>query len=137
MTDDDVRQAFSGFDPSTYEDEVRDRWSDTDAYAESRRRTGSYTEEDWQRHRKETDDNVATFVELLTSGVPASDPRVAAAARDHGAIIDRWFYSLTPGAHVGLARLYVTDHRFEASYEKSATGLARYISDAITALHAD
>lgn len=137
MTDDDVRQAFSGFDPSKYQDEVRDRWSDTDAYAESRRRTSSYTEEDWKRHRTETDDNVATFVELLASGVPATDPRAAAAARDHGAIIDRWFYSLTPEAHVGLARLYVTDPRFEANYEVSANGLARYISDAITALHAN
>lgn len=106
MTDDDVRQAFSGFDPSKYEDEVRDRWSDTDAHAESRRRTSSHTEQDWQRHRKETDDNVA-------------------------------FYPLTPEAHVGLARSYVTDARFDANDEKSATGLTRYISDSITALHAD
>lgn len=137
MTDDDVKKVFEGFDPSRYEQEVRDRWEHTDSYVESRRRTGSYTEEDWRRQRQESDDNVAALVGLLKAGVPPSDPQAIEAAREHGAIIDRWFYPLSPDAHLGLARLYVTDPRFEANYEKEATGLARYISEAIGALHAD
>lgn len=137
MTDDDVKQVFDGFDPSSYEDEVHDRWGDTDAHEVSRRRVGSYTEEDWRRQRSESDGNVDAFAGLLRSGVPPTDPRAIEAAREHGAIIDRWFYPLSPEAHLGLARLYVTDPRFEAVYEKAETGLARYVSDAIGALHAD
>jgi DNA-binding transcriptional MerR regulator len=136
MTDEDVKKAFDGFEPSQYEAEVQERWGETDSYTESRRRTGSYTEEDWRRQRKESDDNIAAFVALLGSGVAADDPRAVDAAREHGAIIDRWFYPLSPEAHLGLAQMYVTDPRFEASYEKAATGLARYVSDAIGALHA-
>ena len=137
MTDDDVRQVFDGFDPSLHEAEVRDRWGDTDSYAESRRRTDSYTEDDWRRQRTETEDNIDAFADLMRSGVPATDPRTVALAREHGAIIDRWFYPLSPEAHVGLAQMYVTDPRFEAVYETAETGLARYVSDAIGALHAD
>jgi hypothetical protein len=128
---------FDGFDPAQYEEQARERWGDTDSYAESRRRVGSYTEADWRRQRRESEDNVTAFVGLLRSGVPPSDRRAIAAAREHGAIIDRWFYPLSPQAHVGLAQMYVTDSRFEAAYENAETGLARYISDAIGALHAD
>lgn len=137
MTDDNVKKVFDGFDPSRYESEVQERWGDTDSYAVSRRRAGSYTEDDWERQREESDDNIAAFADLLRAGVPASDPRAADAAREHGAIIDRWFYSLSPEAHLGLAQMYVTDPRFEAAYEEVQTGLARYISDAIVAAHAD
>jgi hypothetical protein len=137
MTDENVKQVFDGFDPSRYEGEVQDRWGDTDSYAVSRRRTGSYTEEDWKRQRQESDDNIAAFVELLGAGVSVTDVRAVEAAREHGAIIDRWFYPLSPEAHVGLAQMYVADPRFEAAHEKVETGLARYISDAILALHAD
>lgn len=137
MTDNDMREVFDGFDPSRYEDEARERWGNTDSHAESRRRVDSYTAEDWERQRTESDDNVAVFVDLLRSGVPATDPRATEAALEHGAIIDRWFYPLSLEAHVGLAQMYVTDPRFEAAYEKFHTGLASYVSDAILALHSD
>jgi DNA-binding transcriptional MerR regulator len=101
MTDDHVKKAFDGFDPSRYDDEVDDRWGNTDSDTESRRRIGSYTEDDWKRQRQETDDNLTSITGLLRAGVPPTDPR------------------------------------FEAVYEKAETGLARYISDAIGALHAD
>lgn len=65
MTDDDVKKVFDGFDPTQYEEEVQDRWGQADSYAESRRRVGSYTEDDWTRQRQESNENVAAFVGLL------------------------------------------------------------------------
>jgi DNA-binding transcriptional MerR regulator len=137
MTDENMRHIFAGFDPSEHEEETKNRWGNTDSHAESRRRTSSYTEQDWQRHRRESEANVAAFAGLLRNGTPADDAMATEAATEHGAIIDRWFYPLSPAAHVGLAQMYVTDPRFEGAYEKVETGLARYISDAIVALHAD
>ena len=137
MTDNDVKRVFDGFDQAQHEEEVHDRWGDTDSYAQSRRRVDSYSDDDWKRQRRETDDNITSFADLLRSGVPPTDPRAIEAAREHGAIIDRWFYPLSPQAHLGLAQMYVTDSRFEAVYEQAETGLARYISDAIDALHSN
>ncbi len=135
MTDDNVRRVFDGFDPAQYAEEVQDKWGDTDAYEESRRRTSEYTEDDWKKQRAEAEGNIGAFVGLLQSGVSPTDARAIDAAREHGAIIERWFYPLSPEAHVGLAQMYVTDARFEATYERAATGLTRYISEAIDALH--
>lgn len=135
MTDDHVKKVFEGFDPSNHIEEVEERWGETDRYAKSRHRASTYTEDDWRKQRSETEENIGEFVDLLESGVPPSDARAIAAAREHGEIIDRWFYPLTPSAHLGLAQMYVTDPRFEATYERAATGLARYIAESIGALH--
>src|SRR5688572_2427300 len=49
MQPDDVKQMFGGFDPSQYDDEVKERWGDTDAYKESMRRTKQYGKAEWDQ----------------------------------------------------------------------------------------
>ena len=55
MTKDEMFEVFGDFDPSEYEDEVQERWGDTDAYRESARRTRRYTKADWARFKAESD----------------------------------------------------------------------------------
>ena len=42
-------EVFGEFDPTQHEDEARDRWGDTKAYAESSKRTARYSKDDWKR----------------------------------------------------------------------------------------
>ena len=39
MTTEEITALFNGFNPSQYEQEVKERWGKTDAYKESARRT--------------------------------------------------------------------------------------------------
>ena len=135
MNDDTVIEIFDGFNPAEHEEEARERWGDTDAYAESRHRTSAYSAEDWKRFRQQNQENLDDFIAMMKAGSPPDSPEAQEAARRHGALIDEWFYPITPKIHLGLAESYVTDPRFEATYEKAATGLARYIRNAIIALH--
>ena len=135
MKDDTVIEIFDGFEPAEHEDEVRERWADTDSYVESRRRTSDYSADDWKRFKQRNQENLDDFVAMMKAGSPPDSPEAQEAARRHGALIDEWFYPITPEIHLGLAESYVTDPRFEATYEAAATGLARYIRDAIVALH--
>ena len=52
----DATEMFEGleeFDHAQYEDEVKERWGDSDAYTESMRRTRRYGKGDWARiHRR-------------------------------------------------------------------------------------
>jgi DNA-binding transcriptional MerR regulator len=127
------REMFDGFDPAEYEQEAKERWGDTQAYAESARRTKSYKPEDWQAIKAEADAINRDFAELMASGAPADGEQARALAERHRLHIDRWFYPCSHEMQLGLGRMYVADERFAAHYEKYAVGLTAYISAAIEA----
>jgi DNA-binding transcriptional MerR regulator len=126
-------EVFGDFDPDRYEEEVQERWGETDAYAQSKRRTSSYRKEDWLRIKAEGEDVEARFAAALAAGVPADSEQAMDIAEEHRQQISRNFYDCPPGMHAGLGRMYVEDERFTAHYEKRAAGLARYVSDAVQA----
>src|ERR687893_517728 len=75
LTPEEKFEVFGEFDPDQYEEEVQERWGETDAYAQSTRRTSSYTKEDWLRIKAEGEDVEARFAAAMAAGVPAgSEP---------------------------------------------------------------
>lgn len=129
----DMLEVFGAFDPAQHAAEAEERWGDTDAYAESRRRTARYGKDDWLRMRRESEAIEARFAELLAAGVPAGDARAMDVADAHREHISRWFYACSKEMHAGLAAIYEADPRFRAHYEDRAAGLAAYVAAAIRA----
>lgn len=136
-TDDDLSALFDGFDPSVHEAEVEERWGDTEAYAESKRRTSRYGRAEWESVKREQEEVTARLAELCAAGVSADAPESRAAAEAHRAHIERWFYDCTPEIHLGLGETYVADPRFAAFYDQRAPGLSAWVRDAISALHTE
>jgi len=116
-----------------YQAEAEERWGDTEAWAQSQRRTSAYTKEDWVRIKDETDDIQRRFAEAMQAGAPAESDRAMDVAEEHRQHISRWFYDCPPEMHAGLGRMYVEDERFTATYERTAPGLAQYVSTAVQA----
>ena len=133
MERDEMFDALGDFDPAEYEDEVRDRWGETDAYRESERRTRECTKEDWARFKEQSDAVNGRIVALMDEGVAPSDPRAMDAVERHRLLIDAWFYPCSPQMHGQLGQMYVADPRFAATYERIHSGMARYLCDAIAA----
>jgi MerR family transcriptional regulator, thiopeptide resistance regulator len=133
MQPDDVKQMFEGFDPSQYDEEVKERWGDTDAYKESMRRTKKYGKAEWDQIQKNWGQIYGDIAALMTAGTAVSDPAVQALVEAHRAHIDRWFYPCNKEMHKGLGAMYVADARFAANLDKVAPGFAQYLSDAIAA----
>lgn len=133
MSTDEMFGAFGDFDPAEYEDEVQERWGDTDAYKESARRTARYTKADWERFKAESEASTLALAEALDAGIPADDPRAMDAAERARLLIDTWFYPCSREMHLALGDMYIADPRFTATYEKIRPGLARYVRDAIAA----
>ena len=75
MTKEETFEVFGDFDPAEYEDEVKERWGETDAYKESARRTARYTKADWERFRAESQQIGTDTARLMDEGVPPTDPR--------------------------------------------------------------
>lgn len=133
MQPDDIKSMFDGFDASQYEDEAREKWGDTDAYKESARRTKSYGKSEWDQIKRDWAAIYSELADLMKAGVAVTDARVQALVERHRAHIDRWFYPCSSQMHKGLGAMYVADPRFTANIDKTAPGLARYLSDAIAA----
>lgn len=135
MTPKEKLAVFGDFDPDDHAEEAAQRWGGTDAYAESARRTATYTKEDWQAIQAEAADIYGQFELLMADDVPAGAPEAADVVRAHRAHISRWFYECTPEIHQGLGAMYVADERFTANIDQHGDGLAAYVSAAIAAAY--
>jgi MerR family transcriptional regulator, thiopeptide resistance regulator len=133
MKPEEVTSLFDGFDPAQYEDEVQERWGDTDAYKESARRTKQYGKAEWDEYKREAEAIGVGLVALMQAGAAVADPAVQAAVEEHRRLIDRWFYPCSVEMHKNLGAMYVQDPRFTANLDKLAPGYAKFLSDAIAA----
>jgi DNA-binding transcriptional MerR regulator len=134
MTPEEKLSVFGDFNPAEYEQEAQDRWGNTDAYRQSTNRAASYTKDDWESIKAESEGISNEFVALMD--VDPSDPRVAKVVDAHRAHITRWFYDCSPEIHSGLGAMYMQDQRFTKNIDKQSEGLAQYLSDAIAARYA-
>lgn len=133
MRDSEIHSMFEGFDPKQYEAEAEQRWGDTEAFKESKRRTARYTADDWREIKAESAEIFAALAALMRSGAPADGSEAMDAAEAHRRHIDRWFYPCPRAMHRGLGRLYVDDPRFTANIDKTSPGLAEYAAAAFAA----
>jgi DNA-binding transcriptional MerR regulator len=133
MDKEEMFEVFGDFDPSQYDEEVKQRWGDTDAYKESARRTKRYTKEDWQRITAEGEAALERMIALFDEGVSPHDPRAMDVAEEARLQIDRWFYPCSREMHVNLGEMYVADPRFTKYYDQHREGLATWFRDAIKA----
>jgi MerR family transcriptional regulator, thiopeptide resistance regulator len=129
----DMTKIFDGFDPDQYEDEVKQRWGNTDAYKISAQRTKSYTESDWRRFKDEQGAIHADAIAAMKAGVPSDDARAMDIAERHRLSIDRWFYPCSPKMHCGLADLWEADRRYADNIDKYGPGLTEYLAAAVRA----
>ncbi len=133
LTPEERFELFGNGFSDEYQAEAEERWGDTEAWAQSQRRTSAYTKADWVRIKEETDDVEHRFAAALRDGVPADSAAAMDLAEEHRQHISRWFYDCPPEMHAGLGRMYVEDERFTAHSEEVAPGLAQYVSTAVQA----
>jgi DNA-binding transcriptional MerR regulator len=133
LTPEERFEVFGEHDPAQYDAEVQERWGETEAYAESQRRTRGYTKADWLRIQAEMAEIGNRFVAALRSGAAPDSAEAMDVAEDNRQHISRNFYACSPEMHAALGRMYVEDPRFTATYEAMAPGLAQYVSTAVQA----
>jgi DNA-binding transcriptional MerR regulator len=124
---------FEGFDAARYEDEARERWGATDAFAESEKRTARYTAADWKTLKAEQASIYNAAFAALKTGKAASSAEAMDIAERHRLTIDRWFYPCSRTMHRGLASMYESDDRFRQSIDSYGEGLTTFLVEAIRA----
>lgn len=133
VSNEELKEIFgSGFDES-YEIEAQQRWGETEAFQESRRRAKNYTKGDWTAIKHESDAIMDAFSQAMTHGEPADSPQAHAAVQAHRDHIEKWFNPVPLPMLKGMGQMYVADPRFAKTYNDVAPGLAQYVSDAVAA----
>lgn len=132
----DNKEIFEGFDMSEiekhkekYAKETKEKYGDSDAYAESQRRTSKYTKEDWARIMGKQGEIYNKLVDLMDKD--PSDPVVQEVIAENRQHITDSFYNCTIEIYRGLGELYINDVRFTKNIDKFKEGLAKFLSDAI------
>ena len=68
LTPEELVEVFGGDDPTQHAEEAERRWGDTEAWAESKRRTAGYGKDDWLRIKAEGADISAAIVAVYQAG---------------------------------------------------------------------
>ena len=130
------KEMFEAFDMSEiekhqqqYAEETKQKYSDSEAYRESQKRTSSYTKDDWANIQAESNDIYNSLALLMDKDV--TDPEVQVVIEKWRQHISKNFYNCTLEIFRGLGELYVQDERFTANIDKFKPGLAKFFSAGI------
>ena len=114
-----------------YENEVRERWGNTDAYREYEQKTKNYTKEKWTEANDGLMSIFAEFAALKNSGATADSAEAQALVAKLQAHITENYYTCTDELLAGLGKMYVADERFKKNIDKCGDGTAEFTAEAI------
>ena len=114
-----------------YNNEVKARWGETQAYAEFRDKTKDYSKERFADINTGLEYIFRDFAKLLQSGVESDSPEAQALVKKLQGYITEHYYTCTDEILAGLGQMYVADERFKSIIDKYAAGTAEFVSRAI------
>jgi hypothetical protein len=113
---------------NSYAEEAKQRWGNTEAYKQSTARVAKMSKEDIAKIQAESDALMKEIAATVAKG-PKS-PEIQKLIAQHYANL-RHFYEPNLEMYRGLGQMYVDDPRFAKYFNKYASGLARFMTDAI------
>jgi hypothetical protein len=116
-----------------YDNEVHERWSNTDAYQQSQSKSSKYSKGDFEVAKVDQEAATELFVYAFGNSLPFDSDKTKEAVLAHRTAITKWFYDCSVEMQKNLAVMYVEDPRFKEYYDGRARGLAQYVHDAIQA----
>ncbi len=114
-----------------YEKEVKERWSETDAYKEHQEKTKGYSKEKWQEANAGLEEIMEEFAHCKDSGVTADSKEAFALVQKLQNHITEQYYTCTKEILAGLGQMYVADERFRKNINKHGEGTAEFVCEAI------
>ena len=114
-----------------YENEVRARYGNTDAYREHERKTRNYTKEKWAEANDGLMAIFAEFAACKNGGLSPDSAGAQVLVAKLQAHITTNYYTCTDEILAGLGKMYVADERFKKNIDKYGEGTAEFVAGAI------
>ncbi|MBE6817279.1 MAG: hypothetical protein E7520_06235 [Ruminococcaceae bacterium] len=114
-----------------FEKEVKERWGNTEAYAEFNEKTKDYSKERFADINAGLEYIFRDFAELMQSGAEPISAEAQALVKKLQEYITENYYTCTDEILKGLGQMYVADDRLKDNIDKYADGTAEFVSKAI------
>ncbi|WP_238917869.1 MerR family transcriptional regulator [Clostridium sp. YIM B02555] len=112
-----------------YAKEVKERFGNTEAYAESEEKAKNYGKEQWREIDAESKKLLKAFADNMDKTPDSED--VQKLVKEWQNFITKSFYKCTNEILQGLGMMYVEDERFKKNIDSNGEGTAEFISKAI------
>jgi DNA-binding transcriptional MerR regulator len=124
----ELYDAFNDKDVKEYQEEVKQRWGNTDAYKQSMAKVSRMTKAEMEALKAQQ----KNLTERLAAGMDVSfeSDEAQALVQEHYRGV-QLFYDCPLEMYRNLGKMYVDDSRFTAYYDKFRPGLAVWLRDAI------
>ena len=114
-----------------YAEEVKQRWGNTEAYAESQKKHAAYGKPEQAQMMQESDAILAAFGAAAAAGEDPAGAQAQALVRQWQAHITKWHYHCTTQILAGLGQMYTADPRFQENIDRNGAGTAAFMQRAI------
>ncbi|WP_407319379.1 MerR family transcriptional regulator [Isoptericola halotolerans] len=111
---------------------ARERWGDTDQWAQFAERAAERTAEEWREIAAEADATLAALSDAMGRGVVPGGDEADALAERHRASLGAYF-DVTHGRHVLIGRMYADDADFAAHHDARRPGLTAWLREVVDA----
>lgn len=124
----ELYDAFKDDEVKQYQDEVKQRWGNTEAYKQSMARVSKMTKKEMEKLKEDGKKHMQALADSMDKGITHPDVQ-ALIAKSHEGV--NFFYNCSLEMFRNLGNMYVEDPRFTATYDKYRPGLAVFVRDAI------
>lgn len=128
IKDEELYDAFADDDVKQYQQEVKDRWGNTDAYKQSMAKVSKMTKAEMEKLKADGKALTQKIADNMDKGFDNPDVQELIAQAHQGV---NFFYECSLEMYRNLGNMYVADPRFAAYYEKFRPGLAKFMQQAI------
>lgn len=128
MKDDELYDAFKDNDVKQYQQEVKERWGNTEAYKVSMAKISKMTKKEMEKLKEDGKKHTQAIADAMDKGIEHPDVQELIQKSYDGV---NFFYPCSLKMFRNLGKMYVDDPRFAANYEKFRPGLAVFMRDAI------
>lgn len=128
LATEELYDAFKDDDVKQYQDEVKERWGNTDAYKESMKRVGKMTKAQMDKLKADGKAFNAQLAKTMDYAFDSAEAQAMVQKHYDGV---NFFYTCLISMYRNLGQMYVDDARFTATYDTLRPGLAAWLRDAI------
>ncbi len=128
INDEELYDVFKDAEVKQYQDEVKERWGNSDAYRQSMAKVGTMTKKEMEKLKADGKKHTQAIADAMDKGIEHSDVQKLIKQSHEGV---NFFYDCSYEMFRNLGKMYVEDPRFTAYYEKFRPGLAVFMRDAI------